>query len=121
MDHSHSTLNLENHLQKRENVSIREKVTELLQDKTKMDYCIRCHKDTDSTRTILYGFSEYLCMRIIRSDFNTGNGNSVRISQKVTPEKTLVIEKISERETERYDLIGGIIYKGPHPLAITSV
>jgi len=112
VDHSHTTINLENSQHGRRNTTVEKKLQELLQNNNKLAYCTKCLRDTDSKSTLSYDLPEYLHIRVTRSTRNPKTKLLERIRQLVKPEKILNIRLDQNQGTAQFKLIGGIIHEG---------
>jgi len=111
-NNSRITIDLRNLEYGQEDSSIQKKMNELLQTRNKASFCSKCRRVTNSTAKFEHEFSEYMCLRIDRSDNNQKTNKLERISQRITPEKLINIRQNQREEITQYRLIGGIAHSG---------
>jgi ubiquitin C-terminal hydrolase len=112
VDYSNITVNLKDAQHGQVNTTVTDKLQELLQARNIPSWCTKCRRDTKSTSTFDYGFSEYICLRVARNIWNSKSNKMERVKQQVRPEKSLRI-KLEHQDIEaEYNLTGGVVHKG---------
>jgi hypothetical protein len=119
VDYSHLTLNLKNILHGQGNTTVGRKLREFLQSTTKSSTCLHCRKYTRTKSSFIYGFSNYLCVRIGRNDWDNASNSAKRVKRQIKPEVSLDAKPYGRTESSQYNLKGGRI-RAVRALATTS-